>query len=100
MTAGAKPGKEMGRKRLTPLGKYSMMLLSKSARELVGQAERKIDLRPYLIWVMPTEGNAWQMIVLRLRGCPEALFAYMESTVSYVNKNVPQGGALLDLHFL
>ena len=28
----------------------------KCQRELVCQAERKIDLRPYLIWVMPTEG--------------------------------------------
>ena len=28
------------------------------ARESVRQAERKIDLRPYLIWVMPTEGSS------------------------------------------
>ena len=27
------------------------------ARESVRQAERKINLRPYLIWVMPTEGS-------------------------------------------
>ena len=32
------------------------MITENKERELVCQADRKIDLRPHLIWLMPTEG--------------------------------------------